>query len=228
MDFGRAFSYAFQDPDWLKKVGLAAVIMLIPVVGSIVVLGWGLEITRRLINNETDLLPDWSNFGEFLSKGFQAFVVTLAYLLPSLVINICQQGIAISMNAAANSGNGSQQMAGVAGFAAICLSCLSIVFSIAAGFLIPAALGTLADTGQLGAAFRFNQIIGLVRSAPGPYLLQLLVVGVASLILIPVGIIVCIVGVLAVSAYLTTVSSHLTGQSYKIARAAQAATGATI
>jgi len=31
MDFGRAFTFAFQDPDWLKKVGLAAVIFLIPI-----------------------------------------------------------------------------------------------------------------------------------------------------------------------------------------------------
>ena len=225
MNFGNAFTFAFQDSEWLKKVGIAAAIFLIPVIGPIIAMGWGLEITRRVINNQTDLLPDWSDFGGYVSKGFQAFVVTLVFSLPSLLISVCQQGIGVGINAAANNGNGSQ-IAAVAGFASICLSCFSIVFSLAAGFLTPAALGLLAETGQLSAALKFNQVIGLVRSAVGPYLLQLLVTGVAAMILMPLGVLVCVVGVLVSMAYLTTISYHLTGQSYKLARAAQGASTA--
>jgi uncharacterized membrane protein len=40
MDFGRAFSFVFEDPDWLKKVAIAGLVMLIPVIGQLVVLGW--------------------------------------------------------------------------------------------------------------------------------------------------------------------------------------------
>ena len=166
MDFAGAFTFAFQDTNWIKKVGLAALIFLIPVVGQIIVIGWGLEITRRVINNETELLPDWNDFGGYLSKGFQGFVVTLAFSLPALLINICQQGLTYGINAAANNSN-SGNIAAVAGFGAICLGCLSFIFSLAAGFLTPAALGSLAESGQLSAAFNFNRVIGLVRSALG-------------------------------------------------------------
>jgi hypothetical protein len=62
MEFGRAFSYTQQDPEWLKKVGIAAALMIIPFVGWLAVLGWGLEITRRVINNDPETLPDWSNW----------------------------------------------------------------------------------------------------------------------------------------------------------------------
>ena len=95
MNFGNAFTFAFQDSEWLKKVGIAAAIFLIPVIGPIIAMGWGLEITRRVINNQTDLLPDWSDFGGYVSKGFQAFVVTLVFSLPYLLISVCQQGIGV-------------------------------------------------------------------------------------------------------------------------------------
>ena len=226
MDFAGAFTYAFQDANWLKKVGLAGLIFLIPIAGPIIVMGWGLEITRRVINNQQEILPDWSDFGGFLSKGFQGFVVSLAFSLPALLINICQQGLTFGVNAAANNGN-SGQLAGAAGIAMMCLGCLSFIFSLASGFITPAALGILADTGQLSSAFNFNQVIGLVRSALGPYLLQMLITGIAAMIIAPLGLLVCIIGIIFAAAYLTTVSYHLTGQSYKAARAAQGASTAS-
>jgi hypothetical protein len=216
MDFGRAFSYVFQDPNWLKKVAIAAVLNLIPLIGSLIVLGWGLEITHRVINNDSELLPEWNDIGGFLGKGFQAFVVTLVFLLPSLLINICHVSlVTYGANAQSNQFNAVISVAG------ICLSCFNFLFSVGASFVIPAAIGTLAETGQMSAALRFNQVFSLVRTAPGPYLLQLVVVGVASVILVPVGFLICFVGVLFSLAYMTLISCHLTGQSYKLARAAQ-------
>ena len=37
MQIGKAFSYPFDDPDWMKKIGIAAAIMLIPLVGAIAI-----------------------------------------------------------------------------------------------------------------------------------------------------------------------------------------------
>ena len=53
MDFARAFSYIFEDSDWLKKVGIAALVLLIPVLGVITVFGWSLTVTKRLIEGQT-------------------------------------------------------------------------------------------------------------------------------------------------------------------------------
>jgi hypothetical protein len=48
MEFGRAFSYAFEDSEWIKKVGIAALVFLIPLLGLIILMGWSLEIIRRV------------------------------------------------------------------------------------------------------------------------------------------------------------------------------------
>jgi hypothetical protein len=221
MEFGRAFSFAFDDPDWLKKVGIAALVFLIPVIGPMVLMGWGLEITRRVINNHPEPLPNWDDFSIFVSKGFQAFVVTLAYTLPIILVVICNYGLSFGMIAATVSSDSSNSgiIGNVATIASLCLSCFVILFAIAAGFMIPAAMGNLASTGELGAAFRFNEVFGLVRAAPGAYLLEMLGVGLASIILSPLGMLTCGIGVLITTSYITALQSHLTGQAYNVARA---------
>ena len=87
MNFGRPFSFAFEDPDWLKKIALAALVTLIPVVGQFFIMGWGLEITRRVIKGEPTLLPDL-DFGKNLGTGFKAWVISLVYSIPFMVMAI--------------------------------------------------------------------------------------------------------------------------------------------
>lgn len=221
MEFGRAFTFAFEDPDWIKKVGIAALVFLIPLIGPIILLGWGLEITRRVINNDPTPLPGWDNFSEFVSKGFQAFVVSFAYALPIILLAVCGQGLTIAVAATAGNSSNSDAAAGIISVVGICMACFIFLFAIAAGFLIPAAHGNLAATGELGSAFRFNEVIGLVRAAPGPYVMVILGVFLANLILSPLGTLICGIGLLFTVAYTSALSGHLTGQAYKAAKAAQ-------
>jgi hypothetical protein len=226
MEFGSAFSFAFQDPDWMKKIGIAAVIFLIPLVGPFILAGWGLEITRRVINNDPVPLPDWSDFSGFLLKGFHAAVVGLAYALPGLLILICGEGIiGLTTSMSHNSGN-SSTVGGIASIVALCMTCLVTILLLGAGFLIPAATGNLAASGDLGAAFRFNEVIQLVRAAPGPYIMIVLGLGLVNSILSSLGILACGIGILFTTAYTTTLASHLIGQAYNAAKAALAVSSA--
>lgn len=219
MEFGRAFSYIMEDPNWLKKVGIAGLVMLIPLIGTITVLGWSLEITRRVINNDPQPLPDWSDFGGFLSKGFQAFVIGFAYALPIIIISACGNGItAIAANV--NSDSAAQVVTGLVSVVSICAGCFTFLYELALSVVLPAAFGNFVASGQLGAGFRFNEVFGLVRAAPGPYLLVLvgsLVVG----LLIPFGLIACIIGVIFTAAFGYAVMGNLYGQAYRAAKAAQ-------
>jgi uncharacterized membrane protein len=79
MDFGLAFSYPFQDQDWLKKLGIAGLLMIIPVFGWLVVAGWAIEITRRVIRHDMPLLlPDWNDFGKYIVDGL--YLCLIQYL----------------------------------------------------------------------------------------------------------------------------------------------------
>jgi hypothetical protein len=217
MNFGLAFSYPFQDADWLKKVGIAAAVLLIPLLGPIVVLGWSLEIIRRVINDDPQPLPGWEDFVGFISKGFQAFVVQFAYMLPLILIVICGQVLSAVLGATLYEFD-SSLAEGITGVVILCISCFGFIFGLLAAVVIPAALGNLAATGEVGAAFRFNQVFGLLRAAIGPYILAVLIVGGVALVLSPLGSLICGIGALVTSAYIAALSGHLYGQAYKIAK----------
>ena len=217
MEFGKAFSFAFEDKDWIKKLGIGALLMIIPFIGWLVVAGWGIEITKRVIQRDPQPLPDWSDFGGYLVKGLQVFVIGLVYSLPIILVNICQQGVTL-FGQQGDTMDETMLMA-VTVFA-VCFGCVSFIYSIFLGFILPAALGNFAATGQMGAGFRFGEVFGLVRAAPVAYLLALLGGFLASLIA-SLGVILCVIGILFTAVYAYTINAHLYGQAYNEGMAAR-------
>ncbi|MCC7130082.1 MAG: DUF4013 domain-containing protein [Anaerolineae bacterium] len=211
MEFGKAFSFVFEDQDWVKKIGIAGLLLIIPILGGLVVSGWALEVTRRVIHREAEVLPDWSKFGDYLVKGLMLFVVGFVYALPIILLSACQQGgILFAQN------NGDDSLTGVIGVLSICISCVVILYSIVLGFVIPAAYARLAVTGQIGSAFRFGEVIGLVRAAPSAYLIVFLGEIIAGFIG-SLGLIVCVIGMFFTYAYAMAMMAHLWGQAYNVA-----------
>ena len=214
MNIGKAFSYIFEDQEWLSKVGIAALVSLIPLIGTLVVLGWMLEITRRVILNNDRPLPAWDDFGGYLSRGFMAFVIAFVYVLPLIVITGCMQAATVSLYNQSN-----DVMTTAASGITLALSCVSAIYGIAVGLVLPVAYARYADTGQLGEAFKFGYIFSLLRAAPSAYLLVLLgslLAGFAA----GFGIIACFIGILFTAALAMAINGHLYGQAYNIARGA--------
>jgi hypothetical protein len=209
MDFGRAFSFVFEDQEWFKKVGVAALILLIPIAGPIFLAGWVFETIKRVIRRDPDLLPDWSDFGGYFGDGFKVVVVAFVYMLPVILIQACSQGVFL---AGQENFNDDTVVTALAVLNA-CFGCLTFLYSLLMGLVIPAALGNFAANGDLKAAFQFGDVFGLVRAAPGAYALVLLGNLVAGLVG-SLGVIACGIGVLLTSAYAGVVTGHLTGQAY--------------
>jgi len=213
MNLGKAFTFAFEDKDWIKKIGIAGLVMLIPLIGQITVLGWALEVTRRVIRREPETLPDWGAFGDYLVKGLKMFVIGLVYALPIILVSIC-----FSLPSVFMQNGGDDTMAAALSAISFCMSCIFALYGIAMAFIIPAAYANFAVTDELGSAFRFSEVFGLVRTAPSAYLLVLLGSIVAGLIA-GLGIILCFIGVIFTSAYAYVIQSHLWGQAYNEAMA---------
>jgi len=215
MDFGKAFAYVFEDEDWIKKIGIAGLVMLIPLLGQIIIGGWALEIVRRVIRRDPEPLPDWSNFVDYLVKGLQVMVIGFAYALPIILITACSQGLFFAAGE-----SGEDAMLTAASVVMACLSCVSIIYGIFIGFVLPAALGNFAESEQFGAAFRFGEVFGLVRAAPAAYLLVLVgsfLAGIISML----GIIACVIGLFLTIPYAAAINGHLQGQAYLEAKGAQ-------
>ena len=215
MNIGKAFTYVFEDPDYIKKIGIAALMALIPIAGWLILLGWGVEITRRVIRGQSQPLPEWTDFGALFMQGLKAFGIIFVYVLPILVVNGCVQLAQIPL--------ASQQANDTMGLIIMGLSilsgCLSSIFGIALGLLLPPVLGIFADTGDISAAFRVGDVIALLRANIGAYLLAL-VGGFLSSIIASLGVIACCIGVFVTFALATAVNAHLHGQAYLAARGA--------
>ena len=208
MEFSRAFSYVFEDSDWFKKIALAALVSLIPIVGQIFLIGWALEITSRVIKNDPMPLPDL-DFGENLGKGFKAFVVGLVYAIPIFVLMLPNVVTPFLIDIIGED-------AGVIllSIVSICSSILVFIYSLLMAFLLPAAYGRLADTGNLGDALKVGEIFKLVKKAPTAYLI-VLVGGMLAGLIGQLGVIACGIGVLLTYTYAMTIMAHFWGQAYK-------------
>jgi hypothetical protein len=210
MDFGKAFTYVFDDPDWLRKLAINALIGIIPIVGQLYLLGWGLEVARRVALRDRTPLPD-VDFGTHLGHGFKAFVIGLVYTIPVWAIII---PMVVVMVLAEGSGMEEEVMAMIAMVCSICGGLLLLIYSLLLGLAMPAALTRAVVRGSIKAGLEFRDVFALVRAAPGAYLLTLLGTIVVSTLASIVGGIACGIGIIFTMAYSQVVMGHFYGQAY--------------
>jgi Protein of unknown function (DUF4013) len=215
MDIGKAFMFVFEDKDWVVKLLIAAAILLVGVLLGVLIIpgilaaallaGYGVEITRRVIHDDPQVLPEWTNWGELMVDGLKVIVIGLVYALPIIVVSACM-GIPIGIL--------SEDAQELSSLFSAALSCLSFLWAIVMSLVLPAAIGAYAAKGELNAAFRFGEILALVRNNFKTYLLVLVMAWVASIIG-GLGTIVCFIGWFVTLPYSYMVTGHLYGQAYK-------------
>jgi hypothetical protein len=215
MDIGKSFGFVFEDEQWIVKILIAAAILLVGILFSWLLLvplilalallaGYSVEITRRVLRGEVSKLPEWDNWGELMADGLKVLVIGIVYALPIIVVGLCL-GIPSGILSNDNNALGSV-LSGL-------LSCLSLIWAIVMSLVLPAAIAKYAAENNLNAAFRFGEVIALVRDNFTTYLITFLMSWVANLIG-QLGSIVCGIGWLATAPYALMVTGHLYGQAY--------------
>jgi hypothetical protein len=191
-----AFTWPFRDPEWVSKVLIIALTLLIPIVGSINGLGWMLASLDRLRAGEEKLPP--ANLS-YLGRGFRLFVVELIYALGIGVIAVVIFVPAIAL--ASNQGEGSANPAligaaiflNVLGFSVITLLSLALTFAMPA-IVLATDSGGIAKGIQVGAVIRRTRVNLTHTLICGLMLIAASFVG-------SLGSIACGVGVLVTTAY---------------------------
>ena len=215
MDIGRAFSFVFEDENWIVKILIAAAILLAGVVFSWVLIiplllafvlvgGYSVEITRRVIRGNPDELPEWDDWGRFFGDGLKVWVIGIVYALPIIIVSICL---------AVPSGLLAEEAEGLSAVMSVCIGCLSFLWAVVMSVTLPAAIAFYVDNEDLGAAFRFGEIFAFVRENLSTYLLTFVMSWVANLIG-SLGSIICGVGWLVTGPYAWMVTGYLYGQAY--------------
>lgn len=218
MDFGKAFTYQFEDTEWIKKLVIMGLIALIPVVGQLVVMGWMIDIIKKMINHEPMSLPT-VDFGGQLSRGFGAFVVGLVYALPIFVVAMIQGGVMALLGGMTGSESSAADAGGILiVILSLCIGLIYLLYSIVLVFLLPMAYGRYAEFGKIGDALKVGEVFKLSKKVVGPVLVVLLGSIVASFVA-SLGSIACGVGIIVTSTYAMAAMGHLYGQVYNLAKA---------
>ena len=97
-DIGKAFALPFRDPAWASKFVLAALFLILCLVGLgiPVIVGYLIQVTQRVIRREERPMPEWTDIGVKFVLGFKYCIVYAIYLVPVvlLVIPVIALGVA--------------------------------------------------------------------------------------------------------------------------------------
>ena len=220
MDIGRAFSYVFDDENWISVILIGGLLQLIPIFGQIVLIGYMFEVARNVMRGDPRPLPSWSNIGDKFMQGLYGFVISLVYALPILLLVVLFACVAV-IGTAAGGSDGGEAAAGLVGLLSLCLFPIFFLLALVLQPLLLAAYGRYLQTGSLGAALRIGDSWGTLRSDLSGWvvlwLLQLVCGFVGGLGAVAFGI-----GVLFTTVYGQAVFGHLLGQHLR--RSGQPAT----
>ncbi len=204
IDIGRAFSFVFEDENWIKKVLIGGLMFLVPIFGWFCIGGYMVETARNVRAGRERPLPEWNNWGDKFMLGLYLFLIGLAYslmLMIPIMILIAVPGIVVAMF---------DEEAG-----AMLMSCLSPVgslLSLVVYFVMLPVFVRFIHSNDLGDAFKFGEVIAMIRKTPGAWFILLLVY-ILSGIVGSVGMIACGIGALFTTMYGQMVLGHALGQA---------------
>lgn len=209
MDIGKAFGFVMEDDRWLTKILIGGLLSLVPILNVLTLYGYGLTTARNVMQKNPKPLPEWDNFGDILMKGLYAFVISLVYAIPVIIVVFAFQIVVVIASSAAGGSDGGEGL--IAILSLLCLMPLTLVLGLAAWVFTMAGFVRYIQTESLGAAFRFGEVIAMVRGSVGSWLMLLVVYILAGLVGM-LGLIGCGIGVVFTTFYGFVAFSHTLGQ----------------
>ncbi len=168
-NFKHLLTYPFADEKSGKKILIGSLLlfgaMIIPVIPLLVVLGYIMRISKRIIDGDGQLsLPEWDNWGEYLKDGFKWFATAFIYALPLIIIFSVGYFVYfasfIGIGGLDNSYNPSIWSV-ILPFLAIGILFITMFIGIFLSMfeliVLPVGLMHVVHTGEFSAAFRFKE-----------------------------------------------------------------------
>lgn len=207
-----------RDKGWVKPVLVLTLVGSIPILGQIVLMGYGLE-WARLTAWGVDAAPKQRgvDYGKVLSTGGRAFLVSLSLgFVIALVLQVVFPGSLYMLFTGLTAGNAVSVATAMASGAA--MSILTMVVSIAMGTFLQAATlrATLYDS--FSAGWRLDRLFQMIGRDFGGFLKVLLVTliggaisGVYAFVVSLVLMLVVMGGVMSATAFVGLSGSYMNG-----------------
>ena len=191
MDIGKSFSYVFQDRDWLKKVLIGSLILavslpftavLVGFLGLAIVSGYALEVLRNVRQGSTHPLPEWRDkWSEWMILGLKLWLALLVWSLPALLLSVFN-GLGNQMM-----WTDSDLLGLFGGMMVAVVACLSLFWWIIVALVTPAISIRLAETEDIGSAFKVDSIYVWTKRNIGEVIIAVLVSVAAMIIAVTIG-----------------------------------------
>jgi len=237
--------FPFQGPDWRNRFLIGTAVTLagffVPLLPTIFVSGYAMAIMRRAIQGQDLELPDWNDWGKLGMDGLRLTVVSLAYMLPGILVlsggwvlyMIASFAFPLLMSGASGRGNDGMVMLGVlAMFGSLAILLLSMflgfILIVLALIPLPAAMAHFVAQDKVAAGFRVREWWSLLRANRSGYFAAWVVVfGLITILNFAIAlayysiVLCCLIPFLAapVSFYVSAIALALFGQTYRESRA---------
>ncbi len=137
INYTKAFSFMFEDKNWVVKILLGAVFNLLTVVliGIPFIFGYLLELAKNSSQGKEIPLPEWDKLGDKFTRGLVYLIIVIIYSIPGIILS----------------------------FIPCVKYCLGPLYFIAMLFILPYITVKYAQTGSFEDVFRFNEIIDFTK-----------------------------------------------------------------
>lgn len=181
MDIARAFTYTFEDRNWVETLALSAIIgfvsviltpFLVGLIGWAALLGYQVALVNRLRRGVNDL-PRWDDFAEKIRQGSSVLTALLVYNLPNLLPACC---FAATFTSWRDGFFGSAIGLGVV----CCLIPLLLIYNLLTWPMLALGIARYAEEGNIGVFFQFGDLFNTTFQRDAGLTAQYLIFALAA------------------------------------------------
>lgn len=206
-ELGKAFSSFFKDPAWFTKTLIAAVFLILSVlgIGLVVLAGYFVQITQRVMRHESPVLPLWNGIGRKFVAGLKFCLVYVVYLSPIILLLM-----PVAFMLAAGGTDGADTIPLIISVYMFGFTLLLIPYGMLLTLASPVILYRFAERERIGDAVNIVRIARICgRNWQNTLVVSLIGIGIQCVA--PAGFLFFGVGIFFTVFYSFAVSAHMSG-----------------
>lgn len=204
MDYGKSFTFVFEDDNWISKFAIGVLVSLVPIV-NFASYGYMIQLLKNVRDGQEDPLPEWDDFGKLFVDGIKFIAGYLVYWIPVILLSFVMIPVAIAADNGGVSGD-------AFGIVMMCVSCVIFILVFVPMLFYPALFVQYAKDDQIGDMFRFSDMWDLFKADSANYVIILLMVFFVLGFIASFGILLCFIGIFLTTWWAQLASAHMIGQ----------------
>jgi hypothetical protein len=187
IDFAKCFTFAVEDPDWVKKILFGGLFTLLSalIVGIFFVSGYWVRFLRRVVAGDPRPLPEWDDLGGIFNDGLKVVGAYVVYMAAVFAVLGALVGVAIVVGVGIGSLSRTSEGAGEAvgalgGLLIVAGYGLFALLALALALFLPAVFVRVALKDRFSEAFAFREHLAFIKANLANYALSLVVYLVAN------------------------------------------------